>query len=110
MFLGCSLHFLRPFLPPGQRAGRCSAPYADGRFERRWRTLSDRDLDALSTIGKPIPFAYHGYAWLIHRLTSRRTNRKNLHRRGYKEEGTTTTPSGLLVLTDLDRFHFISPA
>ena len=67
--------------------------------------LSDRDFDALFTTDKPIVFAYHGYPWLIHRLTYRRTNHKNLHVRGYKEEGTTTTPFDMVVLNDLDRYH-----
>jgi xylulose-5-phosphate/fructose-6-phosphate phosphoketolase len=67
--------------------------------------LSDRDFDALFTKDKPIVFAYHGYPWLIHRLTYRRTNHKNLHVRGYKEEGTTTTPFDMVVMNDLDRFH-----
>ncbi|MDX2042030.1 MAG: phosphoketolase family protein [Acidobacteriota bacterium] len=67
--------------------------------------LSDKDFDSLFTIDKPIIFAFHGYPWLIHRLTYRRTNHKNLHVRGYKEEGTTTTPFDMTVLNDLDRFH-----
>ncbi len=67
--------------------------------------LSDRDFDILFTTDKPIIFAYHGYPWLIHRLTYRRTNHKNLHVRGYKEEGTTTTHFDMAVLNDLDRFH-----
>src|SRR5256886_1329047 len=67
--------------------------------------LSDQDFDALFTKDKPIVFAVHGYPWLIHRLTYRRTNHKNLHVRGYKEEGTTTTPFDMCVLNDLDRFH-----
>jgi xylulose-5-phosphate/fructose-6-phosphate phosphoketolase len=67
--------------------------------------LSDKDFDTLFTKDKPIIFAYHGYPWLIHRLTYRRTNHKNLHVRGYKEEGTTTTPFDMVVLNDLDRFH-----
>jgi xylulose-5-phosphate/fructose-6-phosphate phosphoketolase len=67
--------------------------------------LADRDFDALFTTDKPIIFVYHGYPWLIHRLTYRRTNHKNLHVRGYKEEGTTTTPFDMAVLNDLDRFH-----
>jgi xylulose-5-phosphate/fructose-6-phosphate phosphoketolase len=67
--------------------------------------LSDRDFDALFTKDKPIIFAYHGYPWLIHRLTYRRTNHNNLHVRGYKEEGTITTPFDMAVLNDLDRFH-----
>lgn len=69
--------------------------------------LADRDFDALFTVDKPIIFAYHGYPWLIHRLTYRRTNHKNLHVRGYKEEGTTTTPFDMAVLNDLDRFHLV---
>ncbi len=67
--------------------------------------LSDKDFDALFTQDKPIIFAFHGYPWLIHRLTYRRTNHGNLHVRGYKEEGTTTTPFDMTVLNDLDRFH-----
>jgi xylulose-5-phosphate/fructose-6-phosphate phosphoketolase len=67
--------------------------------------LSDKDFDALFTKDRPIIFAYHGYPWLIHRLTYRRTNHSNLHVRGYKEEGTTTTPFDMVVLNDLDRFH-----
>ena len=59
------------------------------------------------TENKPIIFAFHGYPWLIHRLTYRRTNHKNLHVRGYKEEGTTTTPFDMVVLNDLDRFHLV---
>jgi xylulose-5-phosphate/fructose-6-phosphate phosphoketolase len=67
--------------------------------------LSDRDFDAIFTADKPIVFAFHGYPWLIHRLTYRRTNHDNLHVRGYKEEGTTTTPFDMTVMNDLDRFH-----
>ncbi len=70
--------------------------------------LSDRDFDTLFTTDKPIIFAYHGYPWLIHRLTYRRTNHKNLHVRGYKEEGTTTTPFDMAVRNDIDRFHLVS--
>ncbi len=70
--------------------------------------LSDREFDSLFTTDKPIIFAYHGYPWLIHRLTYRRTNHKNLHVRGYKEEGTTTTPFDMVVRNDLDRFHLVS--
>ncbi|MXS84351.1 phosphoketolase family protein [Nitrosomonas sp. HPC101] len=69
--------------------------------------LSDREFDALFTTDKPIIFAYHGYPWLIHRLTYRRTNHHNLHVRGYKEEGTTTTPFDMAVLNDIDRFHLV---
>ncbi|MBV6470605.1 MAG: Xylulose-5-phosphate phosphoketolase [Nitrospirae bacterium] len=70
--------------------------------------LSDKDFDALFTTDKPIIFAFHGYPWLIHRLTYRRTNHHNLHVRGYKEEGTTTTPFDMVVLNDLDRFHLVA--
>jgi len=69
--------------------------------------LSDRDFDALFTMDKPILFAFHGYPSLIHQLTYRRTNHGNLHVRGYKEEGTTTTPFDMVVLNDLDRFHLV---
>jgi len=67
--------------------------------------LSDRDFDAIFTSNKPVVFAFHGYPWLIHRLTYRRTNHDNFHVRGYKEEGTTTTPFDMTVLNDIDRFH-----
>jgi xylulose-5-phosphate/fructose-6-phosphate phosphoketolase len=70
--------------------------------------LSDRDFDAIFTRDKPIIFAYHGYPWLIHRLTYRRTNHDHLHVRGYKEEGTTTTPFDMVVRNDLDRFHLVA--
>jgi xylulose-5-phosphate/fructose-6-phosphate phosphoketolase len=69
--------------------------------------LSDADFDALFTTDKPVIFAYHGYPWLIHRLTYRRTNHHNIHVRGYKEEGTTTTPFDMVMLNDLDRFHLV---
>jgi xylulose-5-phosphate/fructose-6-phosphate phosphoketolase len=69
--------------------------------------LSDKEFDTLFTTDKPIIFAFHGYPWLIHRLTYRRANHKNLHVRGYKEEGTTTTPFDMVVLNDLDRFHLV---
>jgi len=69
--------------------------------------LSDRDFDTIFTRDKPMIFAYHGYPWLIHRLTYRRTNHGNLHVRGYKEEGTTTTPFDMVVMNDLDRFHLV---
>jgi len=69
--------------------------------------LSDKQFDILFTTDKPVIFAFHGYPWLIHRLTYRRTNHKNLHVRGYKEEGTTTTPFDMVVLNDLDRFHLV---
>jgi xylulose-5-phosphate/fructose-6-phosphate phosphoketolase len=69
--------------------------------------LSDAQFDALFTVDRPVVFAYHGYPWLIHRLTYRRSNHSNLHVRGYKEEGTTTTPFDMTVLNDLDRFHLV---
>jgi xylulose-5-phosphate/fructose-6-phosphate phosphoketolase len=69
--------------------------------------LPDKEFDALFTREKPIIFAYHGYPWLIHRMTYRRTNHGNLHVRGYKEEGTTTTPFDMAVCNDLDRFHLV---
>src|SRR4029079_17766633 len=69
--------------------------------------LSHREFDALFTTNKPIVFAYHGYPWLIHRLTYRRHNHPNLHVRGYKEEGTVTTPFSMVMRHDLDRFHLV---
>jgi xylulose-5-phosphate/fructose-6-phosphate phosphoketolase len=69
--------------------------------------MSDVEFDALFTTDKPIVFAFHGYPWLIHRLTYKRHNHDNMHVRGYKEEGTTTTPFDMTVLNDLDRFHLV---
>jgi xylulose-5-phosphate/fructose-6-phosphate phosphoketolase len=69
--------------------------------------LSDIDFDELFTKDKPVIFAFHAYPWLIHRLTYRRHNHKNLHVRGYKEEGTITTAFDMTVLNDLDRFHLV---
>jgi len=69
--------------------------------------LSNRDFDLLFTKDKPLIFAFHGYPWLVHRLTYRRTNHANLHVRGYKEEGTTTTPLDMVVLNEMDRFHLV---
>ena len=69
--------------------------------------LSDSEFNALFTTDRPVIFAYHGYPWLIHRLTYRRDNHHNLHVRGYKEEGTTTTPFDMVMLNDLDRFHLV---
>jgi xylulose-5-phosphate/fructose-6-phosphate phosphoketolase len=69
--------------------------------------LPDAEFDALFTIDRPVIFAYHGYPWLIHRLTYARRNHANLHVRGYKEEGTTTTPFDMLMLNDMDRFHLV---
>ncbi|WP_305907102.1 phosphoketolase family protein [Methylomarinum sp. Ch1-1] len=72
--------------------------------------LSDTDFDALFTTDKPVIFAFHAYPWLVHRLTYRRTNHHNIHVRGYKEEGTITTPFDMTVLNDLDRFHLAMDA
>jgi xylulose-5-phosphate/fructose-6-phosphate phosphoketolase len=69
--------------------------------------MPDREFDSLFTTNRPVIFAYHGYPWLIHRLTYRRTNHDNLHVRGYKEEGTTTTPFDMVMLNDLDRYHLV---
>jgi xylulose-5-phosphate/fructose-6-phosphate phosphoketolase len=69
--------------------------------------LSGKDFDSLFTKNKPVIFAFHGYPWLVHRLTYRRTNHHNIHVRGYKEEGTITTPFDMTVLNDLDRFHLV---
>ncbi len=69
--------------------------------------LSDAEFDALFTTDRPVVFAFHGYPWLIHRLTYRRTNHANMHVRGYKEEGTTTTPFDMVMLNDLDRYHLV---
>ncbi len=69
--------------------------------------LSDKEFDALFTVQRPVIFAYHGYPLLIHRLTYRRTNHHNIHVRGYKEEGTTTTPFDMVMLNDLDRYHLV---
>ena len=72
--------------------------------------LSDADFDSLFTTNKPVIFAFHAYPWLIHRLTYRRTNHDNMHVRGYKEEGTITTPFDMTVLNDMDRFHLVMDA
>jgi xylulose-5-phosphate/fructose-6-phosphate phosphoketolase len=69
--------------------------------------MSDAEFDALFTTSRPVIFAYHGYPWLIHRLTYRRTNHHEIHVRGYKEEGTTTTPFDMVMLNDMDRFHLV---
>ena len=69
--------------------------------------LPDAEFDGLFTTDKPVIFAYHGYPLLIHRLTYRRTNHRNIHVRGYKEEGTTTTPFDMVMMNDLDRFHLV---
>jgi xylulose-5-phosphate/fructose-6-phosphate phosphoketolase len=69
--------------------------------------LPDMEFDGIFTPDRPVIFAYHGYPWLIHRLTYRRTNHANMHVRGYKEEGTTTTPFDMAVRNDMDRFHLV---
>jgi xylulose-5-phosphate/fructose-6-phosphate phosphoketolase len=69
--------------------------------------MTDREFDSLFTTDKPVIFAYHGYPWLIHRLTYRRANHANFHVRGYREEGTTTTPFDMLVQNDMDRYHLV---
>jgi xylulose-5-phosphate/fructose-6-phosphate phosphoketolase len=69
--------------------------------------LSDNEFDSLFTKDKPVIFAYHGYPWLIHRLTYRRHNHHNIHVRGYKEEGTTTTPFDMVVMNEMDRYHLV---
>jgi xylulose-5-phosphate/fructose-6-phosphate phosphoketolase len=70
--------------------------------------LSDRDFDTLFTTDRPVIFAYHGYPSLIHRLTYRRTNHRNFHVHGFREEGTTTTPFDMVVLNEVDRFHLVA--
>jgi xylulose-5-phosphate/fructose-6-phosphate phosphoketolase len=69
--------------------------------------MSDHEFDSLFTTDKPVIFAYHGYPWLIHRLTYRHANHQRLHVRGFKERGTTTTPFDMVMLNDLDRFHLV---
>jgi xylulose-5-phosphate/fructose-6-phosphate phosphoketolase len=69
--------------------------------------LTDNDYDALFTIDKPVVFAFHGYPWLVHRLTYNRANNSKMHVRGYKEEGTVTTSFDMTVLNELDRFHLV---
>jgi xylulose-5-phosphate/fructose-6-phosphate phosphoketolase len=69
--------------------------------------LSDSHFDTIFTADKPVIFAYHGYPWLIHRLAYRRTNHSNLHVRGYKEEGTITTPFDMTMMNDMDRYHLV---
>ena len=69
--------------------------------------LSDRDFDTVFTVDRPVIFAYHGYPWLIHRLSYRRSNHDNFHVRGYKEEGTTTTPFDMVMMNDMDRYHLV---
>ena len=69
--------------------------------------MPDHEFDALFTVDRPVIFAYHGYPWLIHRLTYRRTNHANIHVRGYKEEGTVTTPFDMVMRNDLDRYRLV---
>ena len=85
-------------------------PELFGDIDAYWRHphgLSDADFDDLFTKSTPVIFAFHAYPWLIHRLTYRRANHDNIHVRGYKEEGTITTPFDMTVLNDLDRFHLV---
>jgi xylulose-5-phosphate/fructose-6-phosphate phosphoketolase len=72
--------------------------------------LPDREFDTIFTDDRPVIFAFHGYPWLIHRLTYRRNNHAHIHVRGYKEEGTTTTPFDMVMLNDLDRYHLVMDA
>ena len=90
----------------GARRKRRRSDAADRREEHP-HGMSNREFDALFTTNKPIVFAFHGYPWLIHRLTYRRTNHPNLHVRGFIEEGTTTTPFDMVMLNNLDRFHLV---
>jgi hypothetical protein len=80
---------------------------AEDRLAEHPHGLSDLDFDELFTRNKPVIFAFHAYPWLIHRLTYRRANHDNIHVRGYKEEGTITTPFDMTVLNELDRFHLV---
>jgi xylulose-5-phosphate/fructose-6-phosphate phosphoketolase len=90
--------------------GQCRRPDEAATGSEHPHGLSDEDFDALFTQDKPVIFAFHAYPWLIHRLTYRRTNHGNIHVRGYKEEGTITTPFDMTVLNDLDRFHLVMDA
>ena len=100
---------LREQLPDAQGARRQRRrPHAAPAARPSTRmACRDRDFDTLFTADKPVIFAYHGYPWLIHRLSYRRTNHDNLHVRGYKEEGTTTTPFDMVMMNDMDRFHLV---
>ena len=99
---------LRTHLPELKvRVDQRRRPHAPGAGHRAPARAVRPDFDALFTTDKPVIFAYHGYPWLIHRLTYRRTNHHNIHVRGYKEEGTTTTPFDMVMLNDLDRFHLV---
>ena len=93
--------------PQGARRSTSSTSCACRTRAEHPHGLSDREFDTLFTADKPVIFAYHGYPWLIHRLTYRRTGHANIHVRGYKEEGTTTTPFDMVMLNDLDRFHLV---
>ncbi len=94
--------------PDGRVIEVLSEHQCQGWLEGRPHGLSEHEFDALFTSDKPIIFAFHGYPWLIHRLTYRRNGHKNLHVRGYKEEGTTTTPFDMVVLNELDRFSLVN--
>ena len=103
-----AVDLLREQLPDAEDPRRQRRRPDDAAAAERAPARADRrEFDALFTTDKPIIFAFHGYPWLIHRLTYRRTNHDNLHVRGYKEEGTTTTPFDMAVLNDLDRFHLV---
>ena len=96
-----------PARPEGPGRQRRRPDAAAARRPSTRTACPTREFDALFTADRPVIFAYHGYPWLIHRLTYRRTNHDNLHVRGYKEEGTTTTPFDMVMLNDLDRFHLV---
>ena len=96
----------QPARPEGAR-GQRRRPHAPAAGAEHPHGLSDPEFDSLFTPDRPVIFAFHGYPWLIHRLTYRRANHDHLHVRGYKEEGTTTTPFDMVMLNDLDRFHLV---
>ena len=102
-----AVDLLRKALPgPEDPGGQRRRPDDAAAARTSIRTASsDRDFDSLFTPDKPVIFAYHGYPYLIHRLTYRRTNHAGMHVRGFSEEGTTTTPFDMVVLNELDRFH-----
>ena len=100
-----AVDFLGSNSPTKDSGRQCRRPDDPAAGNRASAWPAGHDFDSLFTTDKPIIFAYHGYPWLIHRLTYRRNNHDNFHVRGYKEEGTTTTPFDMAVLNDLDRFH-----
>ena len=104
-----AVSILRERIPGSENSRRQRRRPDDAAAAERASARPDRPrFDSLFTTDKPVIFAFHGYPWLIHRLTYRRTNHDNIHVRGYKEEGTTTTPFDMTVLNDLDRFHLAS--